>query len=180
MFFTFIYFGRQRERKSEQGRGRERETQNPKQAPGSALSAQSPKRGSNSRTARSRPELKSDAQLTEPPRHPSKINIILPTPRSCPEERPCESTARMWPAVCRPGRALTRTRLCSRPASESVRKQVCVFKPPACGTSLQPGQSKADRKEEWSKPAGRMGLRSEKGVSEFEAPSFTDFYARNC
>ena len=32
---------------------REGETQNPKQAPGSELSAQSPTRGSNSRTARS-------------------------------------------------------------------------------------------------------------------------------
>ena len=37
----------------EQGRGREREIQNLKQAPGSEPSAQSPMRGSNSRTARS-------------------------------------------------------------------------------------------------------------------------------
>ena len=43
---------------------------NPKQAPGSELSAQSLTRGSNPQTARSRPEPKSDAQLTEPPRHP--------------------------------------------------------------------------------------------------------------
>ena len=41
-------------------RERERETQNPKQAPGSELSAQSPTRGSNPQTARSWPELKSD------------------------------------------------------------------------------------------------------------------------
>ena len=45
-------------------RGRERETHNLKQAPGSELSAQSPMRGLNSQTA------KSDAQPTEPPRSP--------------------------------------------------------------------------------------------------------------
>ena len=46
---------RERERESEQGRGREREreTQNLKQVPGSELTAQSPMRGSNPRTARS-------------------------------------------------------------------------------------------------------------------------------
>ena len=49
---------------------RERETQNLKQVPGSELSAQSPTRGSNPPTARSRPEPKSVAQLTEPSRHP--------------------------------------------------------------------------------------------------------------
>ena len=49
---------------------RERETQNLKQAPGSELSAQSPTRGSNSPTVRSRPEPKLDAQQTEPPRRP--------------------------------------------------------------------------------------------------------------
>ena len=48
---------------------RERETQNPKQAPGSELSAQSLTWGSNSSTTRSWPEPKSDAQWTEPPRH---------------------------------------------------------------------------------------------------------------
>ena len=42
-------------------REREREAQNLKQAPGSELSAQSPTQGLNSRTARSGPELKSDA-----------------------------------------------------------------------------------------------------------------------
>ncbi|VFV38415.1 Hypothetical predicted protein [Lynx pardinus] len=49
---------------------RERETQNPKQAPGSEPSARSPSRGSNPRTARSRPEPKSDASPTEHPRRP--------------------------------------------------------------------------------------------------------------
>ena len=52
---------------------RERETQNLKQAPGSELSAQSPTRGSNSRTSRSWPEPKSDASPTEPPRRPTLL-----------------------------------------------------------------------------------------------------------
>ena len=44
------------------GGGAEREEDtNPKQAPGSELSAQSLTRGANSRVLRSRPELKSDA-----------------------------------------------------------------------------------------------------------------------
>ena len=51
-------------------RERERETQNPKQAPGSELSAQSLMRGSNSQTVRSWPEPKSDTLSTEPPRRP--------------------------------------------------------------------------------------------------------------
>ena len=66
-FLTFIF---ETEREHERGRVRERETQNLKQASGSELSAQSPMRGSNSWTARSRLELKSDAQPTEPPRCP--------------------------------------------------------------------------------------------------------------
>ena len=53
---------------------RERETQNPKQAPGSEPSARSPTWGSNSRTMRSRPEQKSDAELTEPPR---RLSILF-------------------------------------------------------------------------------------------------------
>ena len=61
---------RQRETEHERGRVTERETQNLKQAPGSELSAQSPTRGSNPPTARSWPELKSDASPTEPPRRP--------------------------------------------------------------------------------------------------------------
>ena len=49
---------------------RERETQKLKEAPGSELSAQSPTQGSISQTVRSRPELKLEAQSTEPPRRP--------------------------------------------------------------------------------------------------------------
>ena len=50
---------------------REGEAQNPKQVPGSELSTQSPMRGSNSGTVRSRSELKLATQPTEPPRRPS-------------------------------------------------------------------------------------------------------------
>ena len=63
---------RQRQRMS-RGGWRERETQNPKQAPGPELSTQSPTRGSNSWAVRSWPELKSDTQPTEPPRRPRKL-----------------------------------------------------------------------------------------------------------
>ena len=52
-FSTFYLFLEQRETEHEWGRGRERETQNRKQAPGSELSAQSPTWGLNSRTVRS-------------------------------------------------------------------------------------------------------------------------------
>ena len=78
MFLTFIYFW-DRERQSMNGGGseRERETQNPKQAPGSELSAQSLTRGLNSRTARSWPEPKLDAQPTEPPRHPKNSFFLM-------------------------------------------------------------------------------------------------------
>ena len=68
--FFYRLFIFEREAEHEWGRVRERETQNLKQAPGSELSAQSPTRGSNSRTTRSWPELKSAAQPTEPPRRP--------------------------------------------------------------------------------------------------------------
>ena len=61
---------RERQTDIELGRVRERKTENLKQAPGSKLSAQSLMQGSNSRTVRSRPEPKSDAQPTEPHRHP--------------------------------------------------------------------------------------------------------------
>ena len=61
IFFNIYLFLRQRETEHEWGRARERETQYLKQAPGSELSAQSPTRGLNSRTARSWPEPKSDA-----------------------------------------------------------------------------------------------------------------------
>ena len=68
-FFNVYLF--LRERQSVMGEGqRERETQNPKQTPGSELSAQSPARGSNPQSVRSRPEPKSDTQPTEPPRRP--------------------------------------------------------------------------------------------------------------
>ena len=65
-----LLFLRDKETESEQVRGRERETQNPRQAPGSELSAQSLKWGSNSQATRSRPAPKSDAHPTEPPRCP--------------------------------------------------------------------------------------------------------------
>ena len=51
-------------------------TQNPKQDPGSELSAQSPMRGSNSQTARLWPESKPDAQPTKPPRRPHQLMDI--------------------------------------------------------------------------------------------------------
>ena len=57
------------------GRGRERETQTLRQAPGSELSAQSPTRGSNPQTMRSWPEVKLDTQPTEPPRHPMNWTV---------------------------------------------------------------------------------------------------------
>ena len=60
----FIHFLRDRVRAG-QGQ-RERETKNPKQTPGSELSAQSPTRGSNSRTARSWPEPQSLNRLRHP------------------------------------------------------------------------------------------------------------------
>ena len=50
---------------------RERETQNPKRAPGSKLSAQSLTRGLNSRSVRSRPELKSGAWVAQSVEHPT-------------------------------------------------------------------------------------------------------------
>ena len=62
---------RERDRMRAGEEQRERETQNSKQAPGSKLSAQSLTRGSNSWTVRSRPEPKSDTQLTETPRCPT-------------------------------------------------------------------------------------------------------------
>ena len=49
---------------------REREAQNPKQAPGSELSTQSPTRGLNSPAVRSWPESELDIQPTKPPRRP--------------------------------------------------------------------------------------------------------------
>ena len=60
------------------GKGqKERDTQNPKQAPGSELSAQSSMKGSNPQTARSRPEPKSDTYSTEPPRRPDEQTLLI-------------------------------------------------------------------------------------------------------
>ena len=70
VFFNIYLFLRQRQSMGRGGDQRERETQNLKQARGFELSAQSPTRGSNSQTARSWPEPKSDAQPTEPSRRP--------------------------------------------------------------------------------------------------------------
>lgn len=78
MYFLqmYIYFWesahtRARMRASRGGVERE-ETQNPKQAPGSETSAKSQTRGLNPQTEimTSWPKPKSDAQWTEPPRHP--------------------------------------------------------------------------------------------------------------
>ena len=52
-FLFDVLFLRQGETEQEEGSVRERETQNPKQAPGSELSAQSLTRGLNSQTSRS-------------------------------------------------------------------------------------------------------------------------------
>ena len=60
-FYVFYYLFLTERDRARAGVGqRERETQNPKQAPGSELSAQSPTRGLNPRTVRSWPELKLD------------------------------------------------------------------------------------------------------------------------
>ena len=61
---------------SEGGAGREGDTES-ETAPGSELSAQSLTWGSNSQTARSCPEPKSDAQPTEPPRRPSAASCLM-------------------------------------------------------------------------------------------------------
>ena len=76
MLLKFYLFLREREREEtvcEWGRGRERGTQNPKQAPGSQLSAQSLMQGSNSRLVRSRPELKSMLNGLSHPGAPEKV-----------------------------------------------------------------------------------------------------------
>ena len=64
--FYFYFWERERDR-VRAGEGQREREQNPKQAPGSELSVQNPTWGLNPRTARSWPEPKSDAQLTEPP-----------------------------------------------------------------------------------------------------------------
>ena len=70
LFFLMFIFERERDRAWAGEGQRERKTQNPKQVPGSELSAQSPTRGSNPQTVRSWPELKPDAQPRELPRRP--------------------------------------------------------------------------------------------------------------
>ena len=74
-FLMFIYFERETENMS---RGEtERETRNPKQTPGSKLSAQSLMQGSNSQTMRLWPEPKSDAHQTKSPRCPILGFLLL-------------------------------------------------------------------------------------------------------
>ena len=81
IFLMFILFLRQRDTEHKRGWGRGRDTENPKQAPGSKLSAQSPTEGSNSSTSRLWPEPKSDTQPTEPPRRPySKLSTSASSP----------------------------------------------------------------------------------------------------
>ena len=73
-FKIFLMFIFERERETERawagGRQRGERHRIRKQAPGSELSTQSPMQGLNSRTVRSWPEAKSDAQSTEPTRCP--------------------------------------------------------------------------------------------------------------
>ena len=70
-FFSLYLFLRETERENEWGRGREREVSTEPKV-GSRLWAVStePEVGLDLMTMRSRPEPKSDAQPTEPPRHP--------------------------------------------------------------------------------------------------------------
>ena len=72
-FLMFVFIFETERDRAWAGEGqRERETEKLKQAPGSDLSAQNPTQVSNPRTMRSWPEPKSDAQLTEAPRHPQR------------------------------------------------------------------------------------------------------------
>ena len=66
LFFFLMFYLFLREREHEQGRA-ERERERGSEA-GFVLTAVSPMRGWNSQAVRSQPELKSDAQSTEPPR----------------------------------------------------------------------------------------------------------------
>ena len=71
--FTFIYFW-ETETEHKWGEGqREKETQNPKQVPGSEISAQSLMWDSNPQMVRPWPQQKLDALLTEPPRCPKSV-----------------------------------------------------------------------------------------------------------
>ena len=80
-FFFFLdffkcLFERDREREHERERGRERGRQNPKQAPGSELSAQSPRRGSNPRTVRSWPVLSQTLNRLSHPGAPALKELL--------------------------------------------------------------------------------------------------------
>ena len=73
-FFTFLFiFETERDRAWMEEGQRERETQDWKQAPGSEPSAQSPTRGSNSRTARSWPGW---SRMLNRLRHPGAPNVL--------------------------------------------------------------------------------------------------------
>ena len=83
-FFKVYLLSKERQSVSSEGqRERERETQNPKWAPGSELSSQSLLWDSNSQTVRWWPELKSEAWPTESPNCPhlcffrTHIQVIL-------------------------------------------------------------------------------------------------------
>ena len=79
IFFFDVYLSlRERDRAWTREEQRDRETQNPKQAPGSEPSAHSLMWDLNSWTMRSWPEPKSDAQLTEPSRAPLGV-LSIPT-----------------------------------------------------------------------------------------------------
>ena len=71
-FFFQCVFIFETETEHEQGRDTERRGHRIQSRLQALRSAQSPTRGSNSSTAQSRPEPRSDGQPTEPPRHPSK------------------------------------------------------------------------------------------------------------
>ena len=84
LFFFLTFTGFLRER-AQAGEGqRERETQNPKQAPGSELSAQSWTRGSNSRTARDR-DLSWSQKLS--PLKTAPLYILSENKKKKPDER---------------------------------------------------------------------------------------------
>ena len=74
IFFTCLLIF---ERAWVEGRQRERDTQNPKQASGSELWAQNPMQGLDSQTSRSWPELKSDCHLTNRATQASQATKIL-------------------------------------------------------------------------------------------------------
>ena len=99
--------------------GRERETQNLKQAPGSELSAQSPMRGLNPQTTRSWPELKSDTPPTEPPRRPSlssvETHLLLPGSG-------CDTAQKVWSVAIE----LTLAELCFQARQGTSEEVTCA------------------------------------------------------